>query len=418
MTKWIQWTLGVLLAAILVFGSLVVWVAQPWSEQRLMRTWVEALLLQSQRGEDREPLADAFRNWDRDLPFSALTAAGRPHSFPRAIRPLDVEYLFGGDGRSLSDYMDRAKVEGLLVLHEGQVVLEEYPRNTTSESRYHLWSASKSYTGTLIGMALYDGTIESLDDPVEKYAPQFAGTAYGEASIRHVMMMSSGVDFFHFKGFPDRNWMYLRIFRMQQSLDVFAAELGRRVPGGSDFNYLATDTHVLSRVLGGAYGKPFVEIVQEKLWDRLGFGGDAIWSQNLPGPDGVPYGHCCLATRLLDFAHLGEFYLQDGIWNGQRLVPEGWTEQAGAPNAPFQEPTPDQSGYAMQFWVPPGYEGEFYGAGAFGQYVWIDTQREVVVAQFAAQMPGDAEGAERDAAFRAIVAAVVADQQPATADPR
>ena len=112
------------------------------------------------------------------------------------------------------------------------------------------------------------------------------------------------------------------------------------------------------------------------------------------------------ATRLVDFAHLGELYLQEGIWNGRRLVPEGWVELAGAPNAPFQEPTSELPGYAMQFWIPPGYDGEFYGAGAFGQYLWIDTRREVVVAQFAAQAPGDAERGERDAAFRALVSAI------------
>ena len=79
---------------------------------------------------------------------------------------------------------------------------------------------------------------------------------------------------------------------------------------------------------------------------------------------------------------------------------------AGSPSAAFQEPTDGWPGYAMQFWVPPGYDGEFYGDGAFGQHVWIDTRRNVVVAQFAAQIPGDAEESERDAAFRAIAAAL------------
>ena len=291
-------------------------------------------------------------------------------------------------------------------MHGGKVVFEEYRGATDSESLFHLWSASKSFTGTLIGMALHEGAIESLDDPVSKYASQFKNSAYGEASIRHVMMMSSGVDFFHFSGFPERNWMYLRIFRLGHDLDDFAAELGRRVPPGTDFNYLATDTHVLSAVLRGAYGKPFLEIVQENLWDRVGFAGNAIWSQNVSGAEGVPFGHCCLATRLLDFAQLGEFHLRDGVWNGQRLVPEGWVEMVGAPNAAFQEPTDDSSGYGMQFWVPHGYNGEFYGAGAFGQYLWIDMRRKVVIAQFAAQMPEDVEDRERDAALRALARAV------------
>jgi hypothetical protein len=371
-----------------------------------MRTWTQFILTRALGDEEREGLAEVFRNWGEGPPFGVLRAAPGPHQFPRAIRPVEVKYEWDGESRSLADYLERGRVEGILALHGGKVVLEQYRGRTTAETRYHLWSASKSFTGTIIGMALHDGAIESLDEPVSKYAPQFSGTAYGEASIRHVMMMSSGVDFFHFKGFPNRDWMYLRIFRLQQDLDDFASELGRRVPAGTDFNYLATDTHVLSAVLRGAYGKPFLEIVQEKLWNGLGIGGDALWSQNVPGPDGVPFGHCCLATRLVDFAHLGELHLRDGVWNARRLVPQGWVELVGAPNAAFQEPSGSSSGYGMQFWVPAGYDGEFYGAGAFGQYLWIDSRREVVVAQFAAQLPGDIEDGERNAALRAIVSTV------------
>lgn len=408
--RWIRWFLvaiGLALAiAIAAPMALVVWIAEPWSDQRPMKTWVETIRIEAFGDEDREGLAEIFRNWGQGPPFSVLIAAPRPHEFPRRIEVLDVRYELDGEFHPLSEYLERARVQGILALHGGEVVFERYLGETGPESRYHLWSASKSFTGTIIGMALHEGVIESLDDPVEKYAPQFAGTAYGESSIRHVMMMSSGVDFFHLKGFPERNWMYLRVFRLQQNLDDFAAELGRRVPGGTDFNYLATDTHVLSAVLRGAYGKPYSEIVQEKLWDGLGIGGDALWSQNSPGPEGVSFGHCCLAARLLDFAHLGEFHLRDGVWRGRRLVPEGWVEMVGTPGASFQEPTADSSGYGMQFWVPLGYDGEFYGAGAFGQYLWIDARREVVVAQFAAQIPGDVEDRERNAALRALVSAI------------
>ncbi len=403
---WVRRLLAAAVALLIVGISAVAWVLQPGYERRPMRTWGEALRLQASGSEDREPLAAVFRNWDRDLPAGELRAAPKPHNFRRNPKSLEVEYEFDGATRSLTDYLARARVEGLLALHDGQVVLELYPAATTAESRYHLWSASKSFTGTLIGMALHDGTIEDFDDPVETYAPRFRGTAYGESKVRHVMMMSSGVDFFHHQGFPERNWMYLRIFRRGHDLDDFAAELGRRVPGGTDFNYLATDTHVLSRVLEGATGMPFLKVVQKRLWDRLGIAGDALWTQHAPGGEGVPFGHCCLAARLIDFAHLGEFYLQDGVWNDERLVPEGWAEMAGSPQAAFQEPTETRSGYAMQFWVPFGADGEFYGAGAFGQYVWIDRPRGVVIAQLAAQLPGDLDERERNAAFRALATAI------------
>ncbi len=405
--KWIRRLLVAIFSALALVAAFVIWIAEPWSEYRPMRTWTEFMRIQIVGDAGREGLAELFRNWGEGPPYGVLNAAPEPHALERAIRPIEVRYRIDGVSRSLEDYFQRARVEGMLVLQGGEVVFEQYRGRTNAESRYHLWSASKSFTGTLIGMALHEGRIESLDDPVARYAPQFVGTAYGEASIRHVMMMSSGVDFFHLKGFPNRDWMYLRVFRLQEDLDEFSAELGRRVPAGSDFNYLATDTHVLSAVLRGAYGSPYLEIVQQKLWDRLGFAGAAIWSQNAPGPEGVSFGHCCLATRLVDFALLGEFHLRDGVWDGRRLVPEGWVDGVGVPNATFQEPTADSSGYGMQFWVPEGYDGEFYAAGAFGQYLWIDTRRQVVVAQFAAQLPGDVEDRERNAALRAVVSALV-----------
>jgi len=405
--RWIAWALGLAactIALAVVFG---LWILQPWADVRPMRTWGFTFETAHLDGDERsEWLAENFRNWDRDIPFSRLQAAARPHVFPRATRAIDVEYEVNGVSRPLAAYFERARVQGLLALHGGEVVFEQYRGKTTVDSRFHLWSASKSFTGTIIGMALHEGAIESLDDPIEKYAKQFEGTAYGQATIRHVMMMSSGVDFFHGKGFPNRDVMYVETFRFQNDLDDFAAKLGRRVPSGTDFNYLATDTHVLSAVLRGAYQRRYVDIVQEKLWDELGIAGDAIWSQHVPGPAGVSFGHCCLATRLIDFAHLGQLYLQDGVWEGRQLVPDGWVQTAGSPGAPFQEPTEHSSGYAMQFWVPRGHDGDFFAAGAFGQYLWIDTRRDVVIAQFASQAPGEGDEDERDAAFRSLATAI------------
>ena len=181
-----------------------------------------------------------------------------------------------------------------MVLRDGEVRLEFYGKGLNAQSCNHIWSATKSFTSTLIGMALYDGKIASLDDPVEKYALQFKGTAYGEASIRHVMMMSSGIDYDHFEGSPDRNDMYWDIMQSGADFDAWAAVLPRRVPAGTDFNYIATDTQVLSAVLRGAYNKSYIDIVQEKLWEPGGFGA-AQWGLDASGN---PMGHCCLSLRL------------------------------------------------------------------------------------------------------------------------
>lgn len=161
----------------------------------------------------------------------------------------EITYEFEGQTYSIAHYIEKAKLSGLMVLKDGEVRVEYYGNGIDAQSQYHIWSATKSYTSTLMAMAVYEGVIESLDDGVDKYAPQFVGTAYGETSIRHVMMMSSGIDYFHFKGKPNRNDMYLDTMLYQKDFDQWAAALPRRVPGGTDFNYIATDTHVLSALL-------------------------------------------------------------------------------------------------------------------------------------------------------------------------
>ena len=156
-----------------------------------------------------EGRAELFTRWERVHPHSILPGAAVPRIYGRNTRPVDeVTYEMDGETGQLSDYIERANISGLMVLREGEVRLEYYSNGIGAESRYHIWSATKSFTATLIAMALFEGKLSSLDDPAEKYVPQFEGTAYGETSLKHLLMMSSGIDFFHFQGSPDRNDMY------------------------------------------------------------------------------------------------------------------------------------------------------------------------------------------------------------------
>lgn len=362
-------------------------------------------------GGSVEDRAHFFSHWDEVLPYGVLTAAADPHAFEDRSAPIDVAYEIGGARRTLEDYAERFDVAALLVIADGAVVHQQFRLGADAGTRWHLWSASKSFTSTVVGRALHAGAIESIDQPVTDYVD--IGGGYAQASIRNVMMMSSGVDFFHHKGTPNRMDMYGEIWGPAgRDMGDFAAHLGPRVPPGSDFNYLATDTHVLSLVLRGAYGQPFQQIVQEQLWDPIGMGGDAFWSQHPNGEDGNAYGHACLCPRALEFAHLGQLYIQDGVWNGERLLPEGFAVESTTPRAPFQEPEEGQRGYGYQWWVPWQSQGEAMALGAFGQMLWVDLERGVSIAQFGAI--GGGESGESDpnaveeehAAMRAIVDAV------------
>ena len=351
--------------------------------------------------------AELFTHWERVQPHRTLSAATTPRVYKRNTHSIDeVTYEFDGQRYPISHYIEKDNVSGLMLLRNGEVQLEYYGKGLNAQSRNHIWSATKSFTATLVGMALFEGKISSLDDTVEQYATQFKGTAYGETSIRHLLMMSSGIDYFHFKGSPNRNDMYEDLIQQGGDFDKWAAALPRRVPGGTDFNYIATDSHVLAAVLRGAYGKTFIDVVQEKLWEPFGF-GEAQWGMDAHGH---ATGHFALSLTLQDFAHLGQLYVEDLKLNGKPTVSDDWFKMVEMAHTPAHEPHLTKKGnvtqgYSFQFWLPLDYDQEIMALGAFGQYLWIDRNRDFAVAQFsiggAPEQPG-ANAKEREAVMRAL----------------
>ncbi len=357
------------------------YIFRPWKDTQGWRFYT-GLNPFAERGE-------AFMNWDKVSEQVHLLASDNPRKYERALKDLDdITYEFNGETYTAADYFSRANLTGLMVLVDDKVVLEKYREDMNKETTYHIWSATKSFTATMVAIALKEGKIESLNDPVEKYATQFKGTAYGETPIKHILMMSSGIDFTHGKkGDYTRGDLYFDLMIKGKSFDVWVAEIPRRVESGTDFNYAATDTHVLSRVVEGAYNQPYIEVVQEKLWNAGGFSSDAQWSVD---SDGNPLGQCCLSLTLQDFAHLGQIYLEDLVFNGESVVTKEWLEGVQNTQASFQEPWIAKNGryidgYSMQWWLPVDYDQEFIARGASGQYLYVNKKENYVVAQFSAR---------------------------------
>jgi CubicO group peptidase (beta-lactamase class C family) len=221
-------------------------------------------------------------------------------------------------------------------------------------------------------------------------------------------MMSAGMNFneeYSPQAPSDVRPLFFNAFILRRDVDEMVGEITRNREPGQDQHYTSPNSHVLSAVVRGVYDGTLAEIMSEELWTPLGMTRRATWLQNQPGPDGVAIGYCCLQANSEDYARLGQLYLQDGVWNGERLLPEGWVDQATIPNEPFQEPgaTPYPGrGYALHFWVPEGYDGEFYAAGVFGQYIWVDRLRGVVIAWNSGDADWGPRNAEQTAVLRAI----------------
>ena len=132
-----------------------------------------------------------FTHWERMHPQQALAGAATPRVYKRNTQSVDeVIYEVDGQRYTLPDYLEKANISGLMVLRDGEVRLEYYGKGLDAQSRNHIWSATKGFTSTLVGMALFEGKISGLDDTAEQYAPQFKGTAYGETSVRRYRLLS------------------------------------------------------------------------------------------------------------------------------------------------------------------------------------------------------------------------------------
>ena len=388
-----------------VFITLIL-VAAGW----YYRPWSEYSPAEIQAATQSDQLAATFRGMDDIFPYRTISAQDSPTPLPRSPRNDNVEYSFDGSQRTVNDWLSDAHATGLMVLHNGVAVHEQYGLGSTPETRHTSWSVGKSFVATLIAMAMQDGHIASLDQTAEMFAPQYAGTAYGQTTLRHLLMMSAGVDFNEDYNAPDSDIrrLFLGANIYGQNIDGLVAQVERDRPAGQDLHYVSANTQVLSAVIRGIYNAPLAQVVETKIWRPLGMVGDASWNQNIQGDNGMAIGYCCLNARLDDYARMGQFYLQDGVWDGERLLPEGWVTMATRPNAPFQESGPasvyPHRGYGLHFWVPEGHDGEYFMAGVYGQYVWVDERRHIVIARTAADTAWGPRTAESISAMRALAA--------------
>jgi len=302
-------------------------------------------------------------------------------------------------------------VTGIVVLKDGVIRHEAYPlsapgRTDDPAQRTRIsWSVAKSFLSVLFGIVHEEGAIDSLDDPITKYAPRLVGTAYDGARIRDVLQMSSGVvfdeDYLDF--WSDINKMG-RVLAMGRSMDRFARGLDETfAQPGTGWQYVSIDTHVIGMVIRGATGRPIPELLNEKVLHPLRL---TVEPHYVTDGHGVAFvlGGLNLTTR--DYALFGHMVANGGIAFGQRIVSKAWITESTRASAPTD---PGEIGYGYQWWIPVGAEpGQFMGRGIYGQYLYIDTPRGVVIAVNGADRAFREDGVnERNVAmFRQIAEAL------------
>jgi CubicO group peptidase (beta-lactamase class C family) len=353
---------------------------------------------------------NTFRNIDRLFPTRTVKAGGSPSDLAKSEQELgkvvaDVE----GEKYDLYDYLALNQVTGLIVLKDGKVVYEIYQRGNGPQTRWMSMSVAKSISSTLVGAALKDGSIKSLDDNVVTYVPRLKDTAYDGVTVRHVLTMSSGVKWNEEYTDPASDRRALLKAQIAQkpgaAMDVMAA-LPRAAEPGSVNTYSTGETQVLGEIIRGAVQKPLADYLSEKIWIPYGMEADAKWW--LDSPDGVEIGGSGLSATLRDFARFGQFFLDGGNAAGQSVLPDGWTTVAGTPKT-LKDGKPLEYGYMWWTgWTGPSIRDKAFSAvGIQGQYVYIDPTKKVVIAQTAAEpKPTGKEAIDPMVFFDAIVAAL------------
>lgn len=345
---------------------------------------------------DAERHALQHSQLDSILDTQPIRAAASPSVLERDPRPLPTRFrLPDTQARYLSVpplAIDRDQLlsllgtRGLLVLHEDKIVHEEYLHGHDERTRWMTNSASKLVVGMLVARASQDGHIGSLDDPVEAYWPEARGSAWEGVTVGQCMAMTTGVDFVEESlDLLDVSNQYREVFRelADGSVERFLLSLERRSQPGTELIYSSIDTEALGSVLPRAVGRGIAGYLEQVLWQPAGMESDAFW---LCDPTGRELALSGLCATLRDYGRLGLVLQHDGSWNGAQVVPEDFCQELRNPNpAVFEMPGHDD--YPLVCWqqsfIPSTaaeQQGDYMAAGSYGQLIYVNSVRKVVVA--------------------------------------
>lgn len=344
-----------------------------------------------------------FSHMETIFPTRRVKAGAHPYPLPKAAQEPAVRYTVDGHAMDTDGFMEANNVAGLLVIRDGRIMVERYRLGLTAKGHWNSFSVAKSVTSTLVGAAVKDGSIKSLDDPITRYIPGLKGSAYEGVSMRDMLTMSSGVRWNENYEDPDSDEMKMKEIDGGKGDGTvpYMAHLPRLAPPGAQFHYSTGDADLIGIALANATGMSMADYLSKKIWAPFGMERDAHWVTS----GGRETGGGGLSVSLRDFGRFGLFFMQGGMAGGRKVLPEGWTQEAAAHH--LQTPaTWADVGYGYQWWV--WKDGSYRAIGIFGQMIYIDPASKLVIVTLSAwphavgQPNHDAEAAYISAIHRAL----------------
>lgn len=338
----------------------------------------------------------AFRALDR-LPVLARARAIPAGGAPRPLPPGPPLPKLAAE---VDAFMASQRNAALLIVHDGKLRLERYGLEFDAAGRWTSFSVAKSLTSTLVGAAIADGHIKSMDDKVSAYIPQMKGSAYDEVSLRQLLTMTSGVKWNEDYGDPNSDVARFNNHAPEDGVEALVSylrRLPREVPAGERWHYSTGETNLVGVIVAQAVGKPLSEYLSEKIWRPAGMEQSATWILSRTGRE---ISGCCIQAATRDFARFGLFILDGAQVDGKSIVPAGWLAEATSERVGIGQPG---RGYGYQWWTFA--DGSFMARGIFGQGVFIDPKRKLVIASNANWAAGASDkptSEARHAFYRAV----------------
>ena len=356
-----------------------------------------------------ENLVGTYSHFDEMFPSRPIRRATTPWLFKRAPEPA-ISYNFRSDRLSIEDYLGRNPTTGLLIAKDDTILYEHYQYARTDRDRFLSQSMAKTITAMLIGIAVSENKIRSIDDLVSVYVPGLANTEYGKTPIRDLLHMSSGIAFTeNYDGKDDVAQLARDLFGVPGKDPIASvAQFNTRIaPPGTKWHYASVETEILGLVLRAATGVPVADYLGDKIWGAIGTEAEASWTIDSTGQETT---FCCFNATLRDYARLGRLLAHDGAWEGRQLIPRQWLLDATTANPSNAYLAPRAAtpyfGYGYQVWILPGEQRSFALLGIRGQMILVDPASKLVMVHAAVRKkPSDrASSADLIALWLGVVA--------------
>lgn len=349
----------------------------------------ETMFAEGQRFEN-------FRYIDRFSPVKVITASSAQSELARNERYIKFSSNYRGKEAKLKTFLEETGTSAFLVIKDGQIITEQYFHGNGPTANNASFSMAKSFISALVGIAISEGHIGSVNDLIVDYLPELDTPTFQGVTIKHVLQMASGIAFNEDYSDPksDINKMSLAVQKI--SYVDYIKTLGRWSEPGKMHVYASINTQILGILVARATKVSLGEYLQEKIWQPAGMEHNAIWALDAQGQEQAMGG---LAISLRDYGRFGQIYLNKGNWNGSQIISSAWVQESVNPSEPFLKPGKKENsftdfGYQYQWWIPQKQDGDFMALGIFGQTLYIDPKRNVVIVKLSADISSFESGVE------------------------